>query len=192
MRGRVKILEVHLKKIRYAPGLDVQRIAARTPGFSGADLANLVNEAALLAARYDHEAGRSGRFRGGRRSPDGGDRAPEPRAQRRRAQHRRPSRGRARAGRGPRPARRSGPQDHHHSARHGIARLHDAAPARGQEPAEQARARGSPGGAPRRARRRGAHLRPNHDRSAQRHRAREPDRAPHGLRARHERAPGSR
>ncbi len=53
VRGRVKILEVHLKKIRYAQGLDLERIAARTPGFSGADLANLVNEAALLAARYD-------------------------------------------------------------------------------------------------------------------------------------------
>lgn len=55
VRGRVKILEVHLKKIRHAPGLDVQKIASRTPGFSGADLANLVNEAALLAARYDRE-----------------------------------------------------------------------------------------------------------------------------------------
>ena len=53
VRGRVKILEVHLKKIRHVAGLDVQRIAARTPGFSGADLANLVNEAALLAARHD-------------------------------------------------------------------------------------------------------------------------------------------
>ena len=53
VRGRVKILEVHLKKIRHVPNLDVQRIAARTPGFSGADLANLVNEAALLAARHD-------------------------------------------------------------------------------------------------------------------------------------------
>ena len=53
VRGRVKILEVHLKKIHHTPSLDVQRIAARTPGFSGADLANLVNEAALLAARHD-------------------------------------------------------------------------------------------------------------------------------------------
>jgi len=53
VRGRVKILEVHLKKIRHVPGLDVQRIAARTPGFSGADLANLVNEAALLAGRRE-------------------------------------------------------------------------------------------------------------------------------------------
>ena len=55
VRGRVKILAVHLKKIHYAPGLDVQGIAARTPGFSGADLANLVNEAALLAARHDRQ-----------------------------------------------------------------------------------------------------------------------------------------
>jgi cell division protease FtsH len=55
VRGRVKILEVHLKKIRYAPGLDVQGIAARTPGFSGADLANLVNEAALLAGRRERQ-----------------------------------------------------------------------------------------------------------------------------------------
>jgi cell division protease FtsH len=53
VRGRVKILEVHLKKLRHVPHLDVQRIAARTPGFSGADLANLVNEAALLAARRE-------------------------------------------------------------------------------------------------------------------------------------------
>ncbi len=55
VRGRVKILEVHLKKIRHVPGLDVHNIAARTPGFSGADLANLVNEAALLAARHSHD-----------------------------------------------------------------------------------------------------------------------------------------
>ena len=52
VRGRMKILEVHLRKIRAVSGLDVARIGARTPGFSGADLANLVNEAALLAARH--------------------------------------------------------------------------------------------------------------------------------------------
>ena len=52
VRGRVKILEVHLRKIRVAPGLNIQSIAARTPGFSGADIANLVNEAALLAGRH--------------------------------------------------------------------------------------------------------------------------------------------
>jgi cell division protease FtsH len=52
LRGRVKILQVHLRKIVTAPGLNVEQIASRTPGFSGADLANLANEAALLAARY--------------------------------------------------------------------------------------------------------------------------------------------
>ncbi len=49
--GREKILKVHIKKISVAQGVDVRTIARGTPGFSGADLANLVNEAALLAAR---------------------------------------------------------------------------------------------------------------------------------------------
>ena len=49
--GREKILKVHIKKISVAQGVDVRVIARGTPGFSGADLANLVNEAALLAAR---------------------------------------------------------------------------------------------------------------------------------------------
>ncbi len=49
--GREKILGVHLKKVPTAPDVDARIIARGTPGFSGADLANLVNEAALLAAR---------------------------------------------------------------------------------------------------------------------------------------------
>ncbi|MDG2307940.1 MAG: ATP-dependent zinc metalloprotease FtsH [Candidatus Binatia bacterium] len=49
--GRDKILRVHLKEVKAAPDVDVNGIAARTPGFSGADLANLVNEGALLAAQ---------------------------------------------------------------------------------------------------------------------------------------------
>ena len=49
--GRVQILLVHLKKIRLSPEVKVADIAALTPGFTGADLANLVNEAALLATR---------------------------------------------------------------------------------------------------------------------------------------------
>jgi cell division protease FtsH len=55
VRGRLKILQVHLRKVRAMPSLDLEKIAARTPGFSGADLANLVNEAALLAARHDKQ-----------------------------------------------------------------------------------------------------------------------------------------
>ena len=49
--GREKILAVHMKKVPLAPDVDPRVIARGTPGFSGADLANLVNEAALLAAR---------------------------------------------------------------------------------------------------------------------------------------------
>ncbi|MCE2926067.1 MAG: ATP-dependent zinc metalloprotease FtsH [Rickettsiales bacterium] len=51
INGRAKILEVHLKKVPKAPDVDAHVIARGTPGFSGADLANIVNEAALLAAR---------------------------------------------------------------------------------------------------------------------------------------------
>ena len=49
--GREKILKVHAKKISMAPDVNLRTVARGTPGFSGADLANLVNEAALLAAR---------------------------------------------------------------------------------------------------------------------------------------------
>lgn len=51
IEGRTKILGVHLRKVPMAPDVDAHVIARGTPGFSGADLANLVNEAALLAAR---------------------------------------------------------------------------------------------------------------------------------------------
>jgi cell division protease FtsH len=51
VKGREGILHVHSRKIPLAPDVDLRRIARGTPGFSGADLANLVNEAALLAAR---------------------------------------------------------------------------------------------------------------------------------------------
>jgi cell division protease FtsH len=54
--GRVQILNVHLKKVQLAPDVDPEKIAALTPGFSGADLANLVNEAALLATRHGADA----------------------------------------------------------------------------------------------------------------------------------------
>ncbi len=54
--GRVQILNVHLKKSRLGIDVDPQAIAALTPGFTGADLANLVNEATLLATRRNAEA----------------------------------------------------------------------------------------------------------------------------------------
>jgi cell division protease FtsH len=55
-KGRVDILTVHLRKVRIAPGMPVEDLAALTPGFTGADLANLVNEAALLATRRGAES----------------------------------------------------------------------------------------------------------------------------------------
>jgi len=54
--GRQKILEVHARKVKLDAGVDLAIIAKRTPGFVGADLANIVNEAALLAARRDKKA----------------------------------------------------------------------------------------------------------------------------------------
>ncbi|MDB5695883.1 MAG: cell division protein FtsH [Sphingomonas bacterium] len=51
IEGRVKILEVHMKKVPLAPDVDARTLARGTPGMAGADLANLVNEAALMAAR---------------------------------------------------------------------------------------------------------------------------------------------
>jgi cell division protease FtsH len=53
--GRKAILEVHTRHVPLAPGVDLTAIASSTPGMVGADLANLVNEAALLAARRNHE-----------------------------------------------------------------------------------------------------------------------------------------
>ena len=56
VRGREDILKVHVKAVRLDPSVNLSEIAAISPGFAGADLANLVNEAALLAARKDKSA----------------------------------------------------------------------------------------------------------------------------------------
>jgi cell division protease FtsH len=56
VKGREAILRIHAKEVKLAVSVDFERIAVRTAGFSGADLANLVNEAALLAARRDKSA----------------------------------------------------------------------------------------------------------------------------------------
>jgi cell division protease FtsH len=55
-RGRTDILRVHVRRVKLEPGVELDAIAALTPGFTGADLANLVNEAALVATRRRAEA----------------------------------------------------------------------------------------------------------------------------------------
>jgi cell division protease FtsH len=62
VKGREKILRLHVKKVTLAPSVDLGLIAAKTPGFVGADLANIVNEAALLAARQGKAAVESSDF----------------------------------------------------------------------------------------------------------------------------------
>ena len=56
LNGRIEVLNVHLKKIKISADLDVKLLASQTPGFAGADLANMCNEAALLAARRNKES----------------------------------------------------------------------------------------------------------------------------------------
>jgi cell division protease FtsH len=56
MEARTEILRIHARNKPLAEDIELERVAAGTPGFSGADLENLLNEAALLAGRYDHES----------------------------------------------------------------------------------------------------------------------------------------
>jgi cell division protease FtsH len=56
LKGRIDVLKVHARKVKLAPEVELHKIAAMTPGFAGADLANLLNEAALLATRRGAEA----------------------------------------------------------------------------------------------------------------------------------------
>ncbi|MBC7252374.1 MAG: ATP-dependent metallopeptidase FtsH/Yme1/Tma family protein [Actinobacteria bacterium] len=55
IKGREEILKVHARRVKLGPDVDLKKIAARTPGFAGAELANVVNEAALLAARKNRK-----------------------------------------------------------------------------------------------------------------------------------------
>ena len=56
LTGREEILKIHVRSVKLSPEVDLKVIASRTPGFVGADLANIVNEAALLAARKNKES----------------------------------------------------------------------------------------------------------------------------------------
>jgi cell division protease FtsH len=63
IRGREAILKVHAKDVELGPDVDLKKVAAMTPGFVGADLANLINEAALIAARGDADEVTMANFR---------------------------------------------------------------------------------------------------------------------------------
>ena len=67
LRGREEILRVHARGVALDPDVDLRTIASRTPGFTGADLENVVNEAALLAARREKNSVDRGGARGGDR-----------------------------------------------------------------------------------------------------------------------------
>ncbi len=98
VKGREAILRLHARAVVLGPDVNLAVIAARTPGFAGADLANIVNEAALLAARKDKDAVEHAGLRGGHRPRGGRTGEEEPGAQREGARYRRPSRDGPRAG----------------------------------------------------------------------------------------------
>ena len=76
VRGREGILRVHTKKVPLCADVDLDILARGTPGFVGADLENLVNEAALLAARQDKDVRHDGRLRARQGQGPHGHRAP--------------------------------------------------------------------------------------------------------------------
>ena len=184
--GRRRILEVHAKGKPLAPEIDLDTLAAGTPGFTGADLANLVNEAALLAARrgkkmIDQEELEEGIMRV-IAGPEKKTRLLSEEERKITAYH---EIGHALVGH----------YLEHTDDVHKIsidqprpgARLHDLAPARGSLPDDEDRADGAAGDDARRPRRRGARLPRGHDRRGERPREGHLDREADDHALRHER-----
>ena len=115
-KGRLEILKVHTRNTPLAADVDLDAIARGTVGMSGADLANLVNEAALLATREDKDGHRHGRLRRRPRQDLDGCEARRGHHREGKASHRL-SRSRPRPGRLAHPRGRPGPQGHDHSPR---------------------------------------------------------------------------
>ena len=158
MQGRLAILKVHTKGKPLDKTISVEEIARQSPGFSGADLANLVNEAAILAARRNKKVVGQNEFSRGSRAHRRRPGAQEPRhLGRGEADHRLP-RGRPRRGAADPAQVRPGGQGHRHQPRHGP-RLHDGAADRGPLPPEQDRVRGQDRRPPGRQRRRAPRVR---------------------------------
>ncbi len=158
--GRAQVLAVHVKKVTLGPDVELEQVAALTPGFTGADLANLVNEAALAATRRGADAVAMTDFNTAIERIVAGlerkNRLLNPRERR--------DRGLPRDG--PRPACRGhrrlrpGAQGVDHPPRHRRPRLHHPAPHRGPLPHDARRARGQDGRPDGRPGRRARDLRP--------------------------------
>ena len=170
LRGREGILKVHLRNKPIADDVNITTLARGTPGMAGADLANLVNEAALLAVRRRPRQDLHGRSRGREGQGDARRRAEVDGDEGRGAQAHRVSRGGPRDLRDARQGQRSAAQGHDRAARpRARSRVHAAGRRSrlGHAPA----ARGRAGDVVRRPRRRRAdlRLRPRHDRRGERH-----------------------
>ena len=186
VRGREEILRIHANSVKIAPDVDLKVVAARTAGFAGADLANLVNEAALLAARKDKTAVDRADFDEAiDRLIAGLEKKRVMSAKERRivAYH---ESGHAIVA-SVLPGPRSGAQDLDRPARVRRARLHDAAAARGSVPADANRPVEPAIGPARRPHRRRDRVRRDLDRRAERPSARHRHRPGDGHRVRDER-----
>ena len=191
LKGREAILRVHTRKIAVDPGADLRIIARGTPGFSGADLANLVNEAALLAGRAGRTTVTDGDLNAARDKVLMGVERRSIVVERPGSQQLRLSRGGPRRRRSAPARRRPAAQGHYHPTRPGDGR-HDAAP-RGGSPHLHERLPGNAGRrADGRARRRRALHEPHDERRLERHRARHRHRPAHGVRVGHVRARSTR
>ena len=167
-KGREQILAVHATKIRLAPDVSLEQVAGLTTGFTGADLANLVNEAALLATRRKAQAVAMSDFTLAIERMVAGlekrNRILNPKEREIVAYH---EMGHAIAGH--RPERHRGrAQGLDHPARRGCPGLHDPAPDRGPLPDDPGGAGGQDPGDPGRPRGREADLRPHLDRGRRR------------------------
>ena len=179
IRGREQILKVHMRKVPLAPDVEADMLARGTPGFSGADLANLVNEAALFAARRnkrlvdmdDFERAKDKIIMGAERRS-----MVMPEEERRNtAYHESGHAVVAQAAAQDRP----GAQGHHHPARPRAGRDHAAADRGPLQPGPRAPAQHDRRAVRRTHRRRDVHA-PDDHRRFERLRARHRDRAPHG------------
>ena len=188
VKGREGILAVHTQKIPLADDVDLTVLARGTPGFAGADLANLVNEAALNAARHNQKVVRMHDFEFAKDKVLMGIGAQLDDHQRRGEARHGLSRSRPRAGGGAAAGRRSDAQGDDHPARHGARASRSSCRSTTSTTTTRdylQRSDRHPDGRPHR---RGDHDGQHDDRRRQRYRARHRAGSPDGLRVGHERA----